>query len=84
MLKRVRDKLAKRKVEGDEIAQRPNEAVCEREERMAEVQLKAYWACFPLHPSPASKESCNERASETDKTMMTEQQNMEATLESNC
>ena len=22
--------------------------LCEREERIAEVQLKAYWACFPL------------------------------------
>ena len=65
MLKRVRDKQAKMKAEEDEIAQRPNKAVCEREERMAEVQLEAYWACYPLHPSPANTESCKERASET-------------------
>lgn len=49
---RVRSEEAKRKVEQEEITQRPNKAKCEREERMAEVQLKAYWTCYPLHPNP--------------------------------
>ena len=48
MLKRGRGKDAKRKAEQDEVAQRPTKAQCKREDRMAEVQLKAYWACFPL------------------------------------
>ena len=83
MLKRVRGKQAKRKAEEDEIAQRPNKAVCEREERMAEVQLKAYWACYPLHPSPASTEAAKKEHLERDKSRMTEQQSMEEPLESN-
>ena len=57
MLERVRNKQTKRKAEEDAIAQRPNKAICEREERMANVQLKAYWACFPLTPSPSCPES---------------------------
>lgn len=58
MLERVRDKQAKGKAdEEDAIAQIPNKAVCEREERMANVQLKAYWACFPLTPSPTCLEN---------------------------
>ena len=28
--------------------QRPTRLQCEREERIAVVQLKAYWDCFPL------------------------------------
>ena len=51
-LKRVRGKDAKRKAEQDEVVQRPTKAQCEREDRMAEVQLKAYWACFPLPDTP--------------------------------
>ena len=57
MLERIRDEQAKRKAEEDAIAQRPNKSVCEREERMANVQLKAYWACFPLTPSPTCLEN---------------------------
>ena len=45
---RVRDKQMKRKAEDDIAKHKPSKAVCEREERIAEVQLKAYWACFPL------------------------------------
>ena len=48
MLKRVREKDAKRKAEENENVQRPSKAQCDREERMAKVQIKAYWACFPL------------------------------------
>ena len=46
--KRLREKEAKRKAEEDEVAQRPTKAQCEREERMAKVQIKAFWACYPL------------------------------------
>ena len=52
MLKGIRVKDAKRKVEQDGVAQRPTKAQCEREDRMAEVQLEAYWACFPLQDTP--------------------------------
>ena len=45
---RVKGKEAKRKAEEDETAQRPTKVQCEREERMAKVQLKAFWTCFPL------------------------------------
>ena len=46
MQMRVRAKEAKRKVEEDETAQ--NKKRCEREERIAKVQLKAFWTWFPL------------------------------------
>ena len=45
---RVRQKEAKRK--DDEAVDDANKKRCEREERMAEVQLKAYWTCYSLHP----------------------------------
>ena len=48
MLKRVKEKEAKRKAEHDEYEQRPTELQCEQEERIAVDQLKAYWKCFPL------------------------------------
>ena len=48
MLKRVRGKEAKRKAEDDGNEQRPTKLQCEREERIAVVQLKAYWECSPL------------------------------------
>jgi len=48
MLKRVREKDAKRKAAINEEEQRPTKLRCEREERIAVVQLKAYWECFPL------------------------------------
>ena len=48
MLKRVRAKEAKRKAENDEREQGPTKVCCEREERIAVVQLKAYWDCVPL------------------------------------
>ena len=48
MLKRVRGKEAKRKAENDENEQRPTKLQCEREERIAVLQLKAYWDCFAL------------------------------------
>lgn len=56
ILLRVRSDEAKRKAEQNEIAQRPNKTKCEREERMAEVQLKAFWTCYPLHPRPSRPE----------------------------
>ena len=61
MLQRIRDKQAKRKVEIEASTHRPNKALCEREERMANVQLKVYWACFPLTASPTVLESCEAR-----------------------
>ena len=54
MQMRVRAKEAKRKNEEDETAQMPSKNRCEREERIAEVQLKAFWNCFPL-PSSGTK-----------------------------
>ena len=65
MLERVRGKQAKRKAEEDEVAQRPNKAACEREERMASVQLKAYWACYPLQPIPPCNGSSGGGANRT-------------------
>ena len=50
LLERVRDKQAKRKAEEDLTGYKPSKAACEREERIAEVQLKAFWTCFPLTP----------------------------------
>ena len=44
---------------------RPNKAVCEREERLATVQLKAYWATFPLTTSLADPEGCEANESST-------------------
>jgi len=51
LIERVRYKQAKRKAEEDADLLKPTKAVCERDERIAEVQLKAYWACFPLGSS---------------------------------
>ena len=48
MLKRVRAKEVKRKNENDAEEQGPTKVRCEREERIAVVQLKAYWDCFPF------------------------------------
>ena len=48
MLKRVRAKEVKRRAENNAEEQGPTEVRCEREERIAVVQLKAYWDCFPL------------------------------------
>ena len=48
MLERVRAKEAKMKAENVEKEQGPTKVRCEREERIAVVQLKAYWDCFPL------------------------------------
>ena len=56
MLERVRDKQANRKAEEEASTHKPSKAACDREERIAEVQLKAYWACFPLHTSTADVE----------------------------
>ena len=53
---RVRAKEAKRKAEEGETAQRPTKVQCEREERMAKVQLKAFWTCFPLPDSERQAE----------------------------
>ena len=52
ILQRLRKEEAKRKTEQDEVAQRPTNARCEGGERMAEVQLKVCWACYPLHATP--------------------------------
>ena len=51
LVERVRGKQAKRKAEEDADLLKPTKAVCERDERIAEVQLKAFWACFPLGSS---------------------------------
>ena len=48
MLERVRAKEVKRKAENDAEEQGPTKVRCEREERIAVDQLKAYWDCFPL------------------------------------
>ena len=48
MQMRVRAKEAKRKNLEVETAQMPSKKRCDREERIAEVQLKVYWKCFPL------------------------------------
>ena len=45
---RVRAKEAKRKSLEAETAQMLDKKRCDREERIAEVQLKPYWKCFPL------------------------------------
>ena len=45
---RIKAKEAKRKIQEAETAQLPNKKRCDREERIAEVQLKAYWKCYPL------------------------------------
>ena len=55
LLERLRDKQAKRKAEEETSTHKPSKAVCDREERIAEVQLKAYWACFPLASSTADE-----------------------------
>ena len=44
----MREKETKKRAEEDEVAQRPTKVQCEREERMAKVQIKAFWACYPL------------------------------------
>ena len=46
LVKRVRGKQAKRKSGEDADLLKPTKAVCERDERIPEVQLQAYWACF--------------------------------------
>jgi hypothetical protein len=56
LLERVTDKQAKRKAEEEASTHKPSKAACDREERIAEVQLKAYWACFPLDTSTADEE----------------------------
>ena len=56
LLERVRDKQAKRKAEEEASTHKPSKAACDREERIAEVQLKAYCACFPLDTSTADEE----------------------------
>ena len=48
MLKRVRTKEAKRRAEKEAEGKHPTKKQCKREERIALVQLKAYWDCFPL------------------------------------
>ena len=46
MLLRIREKEAKRKtLEAESTAKKKR---CEREERITQVQLKAYWDNFPL------------------------------------
>jgi len=47
MLKRVRAKEAKRKAENEADEQNPIKKRCQRGERIALVQLKAYWDCYP-------------------------------------
>ena len=32
---------------------------------MVEVKLKAFWTCYPLHPSPVRPENCKAGVSET-------------------
>ena len=56
LLERIKDKQTKRKTEEETPTHRPNKVACEREERMATVQLKAYWATFPLTTSLADLE----------------------------
>ena len=47
MQMRVREKEAKRKnIEMESMVKKKR---CDREERIAEVQLKAYWELYPLH-----------------------------------
>ena len=48
MLIRVRAKEAKRKAQHESEDQETVKKRCQRKERMAIVQLKAYWDCFPL------------------------------------
>ena len=43
---------------------KPSNAACEREERIAEVQLKTFWTCFPLITSTID-ESCRSEAKES-------------------
>ena len=59
MLERVRERQNKRKAEEADDDLKPSKLVCEREERIAKVQLKAYWECFPLAGSFGSESSCN-------------------------
>ena len=56
LLERVRDKEALRKAEEEASTHKPSKAACDREERIAEIQLRAYWACFPLDTSTADEE----------------------------
>ena len=73
LVKRVRGKQAKRKSGEDADLLKPTKAVCERDERIAEVQLKAYWACFPLGSSSndASSQSDEGNAPGTNKDVAT-------------
>ena len=48
LLERVRGKQAKRKAEDEADEQDSVKKQCQREERIALVQLKAYWDCYPL------------------------------------
>ena len=48
MQMRVREKEAKRKSHEAETVQMPSKKRCDREERIAEVQLNTYWKWFPL------------------------------------
>ena len=50
LLERIRQKQTKRKAEEEPIGPKPSKAACESEERIAQVQLKAYWSCFRLTP----------------------------------
>ena len=56
LLERVRDKQAKRKAEEEAPTHEPSKAACDREERIAEVQLQTYWACFLMDTSSADEE----------------------------
>ena len=66
MLKRVRTKKAKRRAEKEAEGQRPTKKQCQREERIALVQLKAYWECFPLQKGKEQPKTMRDAESSED------------------
>ena len=68
MLERIRNKQTSRKADEEMVTHRPNTVVCEREERMAAVQLKAYWELFPLTASLAESKGSEASESPTGQT----------------
>ena len=60
LLERVRARCDKRKAEEAEENPKPSKQACEREERIATIQLKAYWQCYPLIGNTSSNSGGND------------------------
>ena len=74
ILERVRARCEKRKAEEAEERLKPSKQVCEREERIAEFQLKAYWQCYPLLGDMSSTDGGKEENDAAEQTITEVQQ----------